>query len=217
MICSFNPDYHPNPPSPPSQPPPTSRRIMGEFVIRPSMAIFVWILAVAIIGINLYIVGGFVVEQANGSPSGAGWLYTFSGIAAALYLALIAAMVIQDLAWYRRQAGDLFVKLGRYDTVGGSPGVMGDDATLLPSCQGEMSGGSGSEDSRQFLRSEDSEDGGDTQPLAPGLGQGSSSPGYAPPVGRVDGEVGDQDQEGRRHADNGDGGIDEGPDVSRRV
>lgn len=151
---------------------------MGDMAIKPFMTVFVWILALCIIGINLYIVGGFVVDQASDYPNGAGWIYALSGVATLLYLAFIAALVSQDLAWCRKRAGDAFKKLGSHDVVGGYDILEDLSTSTTNSPEEEMSGGSGREKGAlEPLKSEGLENagglGGARRAAAEGSGDGS--------------------------------------------
>lgn len=133
------------------------------------MTVLVWILALCIIGINLYIVGGFVVDEAGNYPNGAGWIYALSGVAALLYLAFIAALVSQDLAWCRQRAGDAFKKLGSHDVVEGYDILEDLSTSTTHSPEEETNGSSGQEgvDALEPLKSEGLED------AAEGSGDGS--------------------------------------------
>lgn len=88
---------------------------MGDFVIGTSMTVFVWVISLGIIAINLFIVGGFVVDQ--GTEEG-GWLYACVGVVGSLYLSFIIFLMWPDLVQFKQQACSFFVKLGGYDEVG---------------------------------------------------------------------------------------------------
>lgn len=92
---------------------------MGEFTISTSMTAFVWLVSIGIIAINLFIVGGFLVDEGNAADGGGGWLYAIVGVGASLYLGFILFLMRQDLQKLRRRAGSLFLKLGGHDWVGG--------------------------------------------------------------------------------------------------
>lgn len=91
---------------------------MGEFTIGTSMTLFVWIVSLGIIVINLYIVGGFVVEQGNSGEGDGGWLYTCVGVGGSLYLFFVLFLMWPDFVKFKRHAGSFFLKLGGYDEVG---------------------------------------------------------------------------------------------------
>lgn len=150
---------------------------MGNLAIKPSMTVFVWILALCIIGINLYIVGGFVIDQASDYPKGAGWIYSLSAVAALFYLAFIATLVSQDLAWCRQRAGDAFKKLGSHDVVEGYDILEDLSTSTTHSPEEGMNGGSGREGGAlEPLKSEGLEDaeglGGNGRAAAEGSGDG---------------------------------------------
>lgn len=163
---------------------------MGEFTIGTSMTVFVWIVSLGIIAINLYIVGGFVVDQGNSGEGDGNWLYASVGIGGSLYLSFIIFLMWPDFVKFKRHAGSFFLKLGGYDEVGryevfpNSPG----------SIQGDGSRRSGRE--RLTLEGDDGDD--SSELLGPQSAQRSSrslsGPGedYAP-SSRVVGlhEIGD--------------------------
>eukprot|EP00752_Nemacystus_decipiens_P010258 g9142.t1 len=97
-----------------------SPHIMGDLAIGSSMAVFVWFISLGIIAVNLFIVGGFLVDQGNSSDGASGWLYAGAGIGASLYLGFILFLLRQDLQKLKRRAGSLFMKLGGYDFVVGT-------------------------------------------------------------------------------------------------
>lgn len=92
---------------------------MGEFTISTSMTAFVWLVSIGIIAINLFIVGGFLVDAGNASDGGGGWLYAVVGVGGSLYLGFILFLMRQDLQKLRRKAVSLFLKLGGHDWAGG--------------------------------------------------------------------------------------------------
>ncbi|CAM9451693.1 unnamed protein product, partial [Hapterophycus canaliculatus] len=92
-----------------------SPSIMGEFTISTSMTAFVWLVSIGIIAINLFIVGGFLVDEGSSSDGGGGWLYAIVGVGASLYLGFILFLMRQDIQKLRRRAGSLFLKLGGHD------------------------------------------------------------------------------------------------------
>ena len=106
---------------------------MGEFTISTSMTLFVWIVSLGIISINLYIVGGFFVDQRNSAKGGGGWLYASVGIGGSLYLAFILFLMWPDFVKFKHHVGSIFLKLGGYDEVGrydvfpDSPGNLQED------------------------------------------------------------------------------------------
>lgn len=83
---------------------------MGPFAIKPRLAIAVWIISVMIIGINLYIVGGFLVDAVDTSDKGAGWIYAATVLGAILYLAFISYLVRRDVASMGKKLGFSLVK-----------------------------------------------------------------------------------------------------------
>lgn len=94
-----------------------SPRIMGEFTISTVMTIVVWMSSLGVIGINLFIVGGFLVDEGDSTPGGGWWLYTCAGVGGLLYLGFILFLMWQDLVRWGRRAASLFVKLGGHDVV----------------------------------------------------------------------------------------------------
>lgn len=143
-----------------------SKELMGEFAIKPAMTVFVWILALGIIIVNVYIVGDFVEEEANESER-ADLMYAFSGIIMTLYLMLIAAVVCQAMppSWQEAVSPKRFVTGGHLEGCSRiRNNVLSENLGL-----GES----------------------DTQPLGPGLGEGSSDPRwqkYASPADPADEE-----------------------------
>lgn len=95
-----------------------SPHIMGEFTIGTSMTMFVWIVSMGIIAVNLYIVGGFLVDEGNSAKGGGGWLYACVGIGGCLYLTFILFLMWPDFVKLKRHACSFFLKLGGYDEVG---------------------------------------------------------------------------------------------------
>lgn len=138
---------------------------MGEFTISTSMTIFVWLVSVGVIGINLFIVGGFLVDEGNSSASAGGWIYASAAFSGLLYLGFILFLMWEDLLKLKRRARAFFVKLGGYDVVGRYGSHPSAD-------NGVDDGNSGGRPHRVPLQ--DEEDGGDSKPLAPGSGFGSS-------------------------------------------
>lgn len=92
---------------------------MGEFTISTSMTVFVWFVSIGIIAINLFIVGGFLVDEGNSSDGGSGWMYAGAGLGASFYLGFILFLLREDLQKLRQRAGSLFLMLGGYDFVVG--------------------------------------------------------------------------------------------------
>lgn len=130
---------------------------MGEFTISTSMTAFVWMVSVGVIAINLFIVGGFLVEQGKASSDGYGaWLYGVTGVGASLYLSFILFLVRDDLQKLKRRTTEVFLKLGGYDFVGVQ--ALHDEPTLdgsgrshrVPSqeCDHETVSGNGSSHTR---------------------------------------------------------------------
>lgn len=103
---------------------------MGEFTIGAATTLFVWIVSLGIIAINLFIVGGFLVDQGGG-----GWLYAGVGIGGSLYLSFILFLMWPDLVKIKRHAGSFFLKLGGYDEVG--------RYEVFPNSPGSIQGGGG--------------------------------------------------------------------------
>lgn len=85
---------------------------MGAFTIRTHMAIFIWISAVTIIGINLYIVGGFLVDAGSSAEEGGGWVYVGTAISASFYLGFVLYLMRRDLQYFKQRAGNMLLKLG---------------------------------------------------------------------------------------------------------
>ena len=131
-----------------------------------------------------------MVEQASSSEDGATRLYTVSGVIAALYLALIAAVVSQDLPWYHQEAGDRYTKFGGRivddsGSYGSSSEGYGRAGDYLPPAEisPEMSSG--------ITSGGDAYSWGSKRSLVPaGLGDGFSArvAGFTPPAGRVNEE-----------------------------
>lgn len=90
---------------------------MGEFTISSAMSAFVWFVSIGIIAVNLFIVGGFLVDQGNSSEGASGWLYAGAGVGASFYLGFILFLLRQDLQKLKRRAGSLFMTLGGSDFV----------------------------------------------------------------------------------------------------
>ena len=90
---------------------------MGEYTITSSMSVFVWFVSLGIIAVNLFIVGGFLVDQGNSDEGASGWLYAAAGVGASFYLGFILFLLRQDLQKLKRRAGSLFMMLGGYDFV----------------------------------------------------------------------------------------------------
>lgn len=103
----------PLPSPPPALPncPIPSPGIMGEFIISTSMTVFVWFTSVGIIGVNLYIVGGFLLNQGM-STSGNRWLYAAAAIGGVFYLGFVAFLIRQDLLRLTDKASAFFSQLG---------------------------------------------------------------------------------------------------------
>lgn len=89
-----------------------SPHIMGEFTIRTSLSVFVWFVSVAIIGINLYIVGGFLLEDDGIGSEGRNWVYAASAIGGVLYISLVCFLIRQDLRRLTGTAGIILAKFG---------------------------------------------------------------------------------------------------------
>lgn len=163
-----------------------SNEVMGEFAIKPAMTVFVWILALGIIFVNIYIVGDFVEEEANESER-ADVLYTFSGIIMTLYLLLIAAVVWQDMPCCWQEAISpkfAFIDRFRSSHFEGCSRIGNDLLTGIGS-DGRVGGAHRPVGSRH-CRVES-----DRQLLEPGLGEGSSSARwaqFAPAAGPLDEE-----------------------------
>lgn len=92
---------------------------MGEFVISAAMTAFVWLISLGVIAINLYIVGGFLVDAGNASDNGGEWLYAGTGAGAFLYLGFTIFLMREDLQKLKQRLGSMVLKLGGYDFVGG--------------------------------------------------------------------------------------------------
>lgn len=90
---------------------------MGEFTITTAMSAFVWLISIGIIAVNIFIVGGFLVDEGISSEGASGWLYAGTGVGAVLYLGFILFLLRQDLQKLKQRAGSLFVMLGSYDFV----------------------------------------------------------------------------------------------------
>ena len=102
-----------------------SPHIMGEFTITSAMSAFVWLISIGIIAVNLFIVGGFLVDQGNSTEGASGWLYAGAGVGASLYLGFILFLLRDDLQRLKRRAASLFMMLGGYDFVSGGGGGGG--------------------------------------------------------------------------------------------
>lgn len=90
---------------------------MGEFTITTSMSVFVWLISVGVIGVNLYIVGGFLVEEGMSTSGGGGVVYAAGGMGAFCYLGFVVYLIRQDLGRLGGRAGALFSKLGVGDVA----------------------------------------------------------------------------------------------------
>lgn len=114
---------------------------MGEFAITSSVTAFVWMVSIGIIGINIYIVVGFLFDEGISSEGAAAtWLYALTAFGAFLYLGFILFLMRDDLQKLRRRAESLFWELGRHDQVGfyalnddSHPGDSGGRPELLQS------------------------------------------------------------------------------------
>lgn len=137
---------------------------MGEFTIGTSMSVFVWMVSLGVIIINLYIVGGFLVDEGSSSPTGQGWVYALAGIVAAtLYLGFILFLMWQDLVKFKGQVAAMFIKLGGHDSAGAAYTIHSNTAEDI------LSDGSGRP---QQLPTEEDDC---YNPLVPGPNHSSSS------------------------------------------
>lgn len=112
---------------------------MGEFTIRTSLSVFVWFVSVAIIGINLYIVGGFLLEDGGVEPEARTWVYAASAIGGILYISFVGFLIRQDM---RRLTGTASAILSKFG-VGDVSDITqlqyhraGESADLLPGVGG---------------------------------------------------------------------------------
>ncbi|CAN0208533.1 unnamed protein product, partial [Ectocarpus fasciculatus] len=81
-----------------------SPHIMGEFTITSSLTAFVWMVSIGIIGINIYIVVGFLFDEGISSEGEAStWLYACTAFVASLYLGFILFLMREDLQKLRRR------------------------------------------------------------------------------------------------------------------
>lgn len=108
MIMGYITSAYPPRPAP-TICPVSSPRIMGEFAISTSMTVFVWFISVGIIGVNLYIVGGFLVDLDTSQNQ---WIYAAAAIAGVFYLSFLGFLMRQDLLRLIDRVGAFFSKLG---------------------------------------------------------------------------------------------------------
>lgn len=168
---------------------------MGEFTISASMTLFVWIVSLGVIGINLFIVGGFLVDEGNDAGDGGWWLYAAAGIGATLYLGFILFLMWNDLRKMKRQASLLFITLGGYDVVGPPAGHP-----RTP--DGVHRNGNGHP---YQLPSENDES---CEPLTPGLGETSlSAPGRDAAPARAESLDGERRENGGGGGENSGSGV----------
>ncbi|CAM9277505.1 unnamed protein product, partial [Discosporangium mesarthrocarpum] len=79
-----------------------SESIMGEFRIGRAMSIVVWVVSLGVIGVNVFIVGGFVLE---GSTQTSVWVYFAVALCMIAYIGFISHLLWEDMlhlwAWMR--------------------------------------------------------------------------------------------------------------------
>lgn len=104
----------------------SSPRIMGTFANHGWISVMVWILAVLVVSINIYLVVEFVTDPSQSVPH-TWWFYTIVGILGVLYFAFIAVVIKRDiLAAYRK-----VVKV--VTGLGGKGGDADEQKPLVPS------------------------------------------------------------------------------------
>lgn len=81
------------------------------------MAVFVWIVSVGIIGVNIYIVVGFLVDEGKSSAGNGDWVYAAAAIGASFYLGFVLFLMREDFKRLRQRANAVFVKLGVTDVA----------------------------------------------------------------------------------------------------
>merc|ERR1719473_83120 len=75
---------------------------MGTFANHGWISVMVWILAVLVVSINIYLVVEFVTDPSQSVPH-TWWFYTIVGILGVLYFAFIAVVIKRDIiAAYRK-------------------------------------------------------------------------------------------------------------------
>lgn len=169
---------------------------MGEFTISASMTLFVWIVSLGVIGINLFIVGGFLVDDGNDAADGGWWRYAAAGIGTIFYLGFILFLMWNDLHKLKRRAALLFITLGSYDVVGPPAGH--------PRTPDEVHGDGSGRPCR--LPSQDDDE--TCEPLTPGLGVSSlSAPGRDTASARTGNGDGERRENGERGGENGGSGV----------
>ncbi|CAM9236002.1 unnamed protein product [Choristocarpus tenellus] len=78
----------------------SSESIMGEFKIGWMTSVFVWVISIGVIGINIFIVGGFVIDSSDGtSYERMIWIYLGVVALSGLYLGFIVYLLKADLQW----------------------------------------------------------------------------------------------------------------------
>lgn len=185
---------------------------MGEFTISSAMSAFVWFVSIGIIAVNLFIVGGFLVEQGNSDEGASAWLYAGTGVGASLYLGFILFLLRDDLQKLRRRAGSLFMMLGGYDFVSGGGGGGGGGA--LSRKQRVPSEDDGLCD---FLETPDTAAGAvaSKPPLLSGVGQDYAPVSVEPDLDREGGERADDSVGGGGGGRGGSGGAEIAPGGGR--